>query len=89
MISKNIEDLRNSKEEINEENIYEYINDTRNYYTHLKQQKKKVLNNKQMSEMNKLFCSTFIIIILKEIGFKGDELKDIIDRDDIIHFHKR
>lgn len=89
LISKNIEDLRNSKEEINEENIYEYINDTRNYYTHLKQQKKKVLNNKQMSEMNKLFCSTFIIIILKEIGFKGDELKDIIDRDDIIHFHKR
>lgn len=87
LISKNIEDLRGSKEEINKENIYEYINDTRNYYTHLKQEKKSLLNNKQMSEMNKLFCSTFIIIILKEIGFKGDELKDIIDRDDIIHLN--
>lgn len=89
LINKNIEDLKNDKEDINEENIYEYINDTRNYYTHLKQEKKKLLNNKQMFEMNNLFCSTFIIIILKEIGIKDDELKNIIDRDDIINFHKR
>lgn len=89
LISKNIGDLKGSDEDVNEGNIYEYINRTRNYYTHLKEEKGKVLNNRQMCEMNKLFCCTFIIILLKKIGYAGEELKKVVDRDDIISFHKR
>lgn len=87
LISKNINDMKCGNEEINEETIYGYINRTRNFYTHLKQDTSKILNYNQIIESNKLFHCTFIIILLKQIGFEGDELKRAVKNDWIISFH--
>lgn len=88
LISKNINDFKCDNEDIDKESIYQYINKTRNFYTHLKQDSSNILNYKQIIEMNKLFYCTFIIILLKGIGFEGEELQRIIQKDEIISFHR-
>lgn len=88
LINKNINDLKCDNKGISEEQIYESINKTRNFYTHLKQDASGILNYKQIGEMNKLFYCTFIIILLKGMGFDGEELQRTLRTDNIISFHK-
>lgn len=84
-IDRNLQDINFYSEK--GKDIYYHINKTRNYYIHLKEDDEDVLNIEQMYRLNKLLCSTFIAVILNNLGFSESEMKIILKKDDIASFN--
>lgn len=81
LLLKNIEDFK-FEGNVNSTDVFRYINATRNYYIHLKEQKGKMLNINQMVQFNRVVNCTFISILLNGIGFEKSEVLEILNYDD-------
>lgn len=87
ILLKNIEEFK-FKSNAEAIKIYIYINNTRNYYTHLKELKKEILTINQMVQFNRIAKCTFISILLTGIGFEKYEIFELLKRDDAGIFFK-
>lgn len=67
-------------------NIYQRIADTRNYYSHFKANKDKVLNFTQICNTINVLKALIIMILYTHMGMTNDDARKIIIWDSELHF---
>lgn len=83
IIIKNKKQIFRNNKELSDAQIYEKINNTRNHFAHYNDEDDKCLSYAEIFNMNEFLFFTVLSIILHEIGFKHEEVKDILINDDM------